>query len=191
MAILPLINMTLARRTFHCAVGAAGTGITVPIYSTTSPTFALWNPLGTNRIAVLNYIGLTVAATATPAITGLALSEVVNTGGSFGTGLPVAAWTDATVYNARLGPQPTGGNSARVGVATTTLTTAGNTFMDLGIGQATTSLAGGLTTTVFNFQNLPIVALDPGTLIHLVGNPVAPVETFVASICWTEFDYVP
>jgi hypothetical protein len=180
--------MTLAGRTFHSIVGAAGTGITIPIYSTTSPTCALWNPLGSNKIVVPVSIQLGVAATATPAITTLALSQVVNTGGGFATGLPIAAWTDATIYNGRIG-RGTGGSAGRVGVATTTLTAAGNSFYELGLSQATTSLVGGTVWMEHDFMDK--IALEPGTLIHLVGNPLAPVETMVVSISWAEYDLIP
>ena len=187
----PTLQMTLAGRVFHSAVGAAGTGITVPIYSSTSPTCALWNPLGTNKIIVPISIQLGVAATATPAITTLALSEVLNTGASYGTSLPVAAWTDASVYNGRIakGGGTTSVAAGRVGVATTTLTTAGNTFYELGLSQATTSLAAGWVWLEHDFNDK--IALDPGTLIHLVGNPIAPVETMVVSLSWAEYDFVP
>jgi hypothetical protein len=186
----PVLQQTLAGRTYHSAVGAAGTGITIPIYSTTSPTCALWNPLGTNKIVVPISIQLGVAATATAAITTLALSQVVNTGAAFATGLPIAAWTDATVYNGRIsrGGGTGIGNAGRIGVATTTLTAAGNTFYELGFSQATTALAAGLVWIEHDFNDK--IALDPGTLIHLVGNPLAPVETMVASISWYEIDFV-
>ena len=187
MAISPTLQMTLSGRTYNAAAGAAGTGITIPIYSTTSPTFALWNPSGTNKIIVPVSIQLGTAATATAAITTLALSSVINTGSALGTGNPVAAFTDATVYNGRV-QRGTGGNAGRVGVATTTLTTAGNTFYELGFSQATTALAAGWVWMEHDFMDK--VALDPGTFVHLVGNPIAPVETMVVSISWIEYDYV-
>jgi hypothetical protein len=185
MAVLPDINMALAGRIFHAVGGGAGTGITIPIYSSTSPTFALWNPMGTRRLIVPKTLSIGVAATATPAITSLALGQVVSTGPTYATGLPIAAWTDATVYNGRL-QLGTSTNSGRVGVATTTLTTAANSFYELGFNQATVALAAGITklTHVFNDE----IVMDPGTLIHLVGNPIAPVETFVVSITWKEYD---
>ena len=182
----PTLQMTLAGRTYNSLVGGAGTGITIPIYSSTSPTCALWNPAGSNRIIVPISIQLGVAATATPAITTLALSSVINTGSALGTGNPVAAWTDATVYNGRI-QKGSGGNAGRVGVATSTLTTAGNSFYELGFSQATTALAAGLVWIEHDFVDK--IALDPGTLVHLVGNPIAPVETFVVSITWAEYDY--
>lgn len=182
----PQLQQTLARATFHCTVGGAGTGITIPIYSTTSPTCALWNPQGTNKILVPISVQLGVAATATGAITSLALSQVINTGPTFATGLPIAAWTDATVYNGRIG-STTGGNSGRVGVATTTLTTAGNSFYELGLSQATTALAPGWVWLEHDFNDK--MTLDPGSLVHLVGNPLAPVETMVVSLSWYEIPY--
>ena len=169
MSILPngstfanVLQLNVAGRVFHSMVGAAGTGITIPIYSATSGvSFALWNPLGTNKLVVPISLQLGVAATGTPAITTLALGQVVNTGSSYATGLPIAAWTDATVYNGRVGKYGTGSGSARVGVATTTLTTAANSFYDLGFSQATTALAPGLVTMEHDFYDK--VVLEPGS----------------------------
>jgi hypothetical protein len=187
----PNLQMTLAGRMFHTMVGAAGTGITVPIYSTTSPTFALWNPLGSNRLIVPLSIRLGVAATATAAITTLGLDILYNTGGAFATGLPIAAWTDATVFNGRSkygsSAASAANNAGRIGIATTTLTTAATAFYELGLSQATTALAPGWVWLEHDFMD--DLVLDPGTLIHLVGNPLAPVETMVASITWYEPDW--
>jgi hypothetical protein len=188
----PNLQTTLAGRMFSAMAGAAGTGITIPIYSATSGvSFALWNPYGSGRIIVPVSLQLGVAATATAAITTLALSQVINTGATYATGLPIAAWTDATVYNGRSkygSSAAAGTNQGRIGVATTTLTTAGNSFYELGFSQATTALAPGLAWVEHDFNDK--LVLDPGTLIHLVGNPLAPVETFVAGINWYEIDYV-
>ena len=185
----PQLQITLAGRSFNSMVGAAGTGITIPIYSTTSPTCALWNPLGTNKLIVPTKFMLGVAATATAAITSLALSQVINTGSAFATGLPIAAWTDANVYNGRIARGVGSGNAGRVGVATTTLTTAGNAFYNLGLSQATTALAPGWVWLEHEFDDA--LALDPGTLVHLVGDPLAPVETMVVHLQWNEYDFVP
>jgi hypothetical protein len=179
-----LPQSTIAGRSFHGSAGA--TGVTVPIYNSTSPTFALWNPVGSNRILIPVTFAIGVEATGTPAITTLGLSEVINTGAAVGTGNPVAAWTDATVYNGRVGR--TGGNYGRIGVATTTLTSAGNFFYEFGFSQATTSLANGWVSLVHKFDGT--IALEPGSLIHLVGAPLAPVEVLTPSITWIEIDYV-
>ena len=186
----PYLQQTLAGRMFTSHGSVGGTAITIPIYSTTSPTFALWNPLGTGRVIVPVSLQVGVAATATPAIGSLALSQVLNTGGAFATGLPIAAWTDGIVYNGRskYGSSNSAGanNVGRIGIATTTLTTAGNTFYELGVSQATTTLASGLVWLEHDFNDK--LALDPGTLVHLVGNPAAPVETMNVTMSWYEID---
>jgi hypothetical protein len=185
------LQITLAGQMFTSKGSVGGTGITVPIYSTTSPTFSLWNPSGSNKILVPVSIQLGTEATATVAIGSLALSVVYNTGGAFATGLPIAAFTDAVVYNGRTrygsSAVQAANNSGRVGIGTTTLTTAGTTFYELGLSQATTALAPGWVWMEHDFQDK--LALDPGTFIHLVGNPAAPVEAMNASICWYEIPY--
>ena len=81
-----------------------------------------------------------------------------------------------------------GQNVGRLGVATSNLTSAATEFFNLGVSQSTTTLVGGLATVTYRFDDC--LALDPGTLIHLVGTPLAPVETFVASIGWIEQDFI-
>lgn len=183
------LQMTLAGRSFFASAGSnTGTGITIPIYSTTTGvSFALWNPLGSNRILDLKVLTIGVAATATPAITTLALGVLLNTGGSAGAGLPISGWTDGVVYNGRFS-KSTGQNVGRIGVATSNLSSATTEFYNLGISQATTSLAGGLVTLTYRFDDC--LALDPGTMVHLVGTPLAPVETAVVSLGWIEQDFV-
>lgn len=164
---------------------AGGAGITVPIYNSTSPTFALWNPAGSNKLIVPIRLTIGVEATATPAITTFGLAQVLTTGASAATAAPIAAWTDGSVWNGRVGR--TGGNYGRLGVATTTLTTAANFFYSLGFSQATVALAPGLVMLDHVFDDALI--LEPGTLVHLVGNPAAPVEAVTPSIMWYEIAY--
>lgn len=178
-----LPQLTLAGKSFHGSAGA--TGVTVPIYNSTSPTFALWNPLGSNKIIIPVTFAVGVEATGTPAITTLGLSEVISTGANAATGAVISAWTDATVYNGRIGQ--VGGNKGRLGVATTTLGAAGNFFYEFGFSQATTSLANGWVSLVHKFDGM--IALEPGSLVHVVGAPLAPVEVMTPSISWIEIDY--
>lgn len=166
---------------------AGGAGITVPIYNSTSPTFALWNPAGSNKLIVPVRMSIGVEATATPAIATLGFSQKLSTGASAATAAPIAAFTDGNVWNGRIGR--TGGNYGRLGVATTTLTAAGDFFYSLGFSQATIALAAGLVNLTHEFNDALI--LEPGTLIHLVGNPAAPVEAMTPSIVWYEVPYQP
>lgn len=176
----------LKARTFIGSV-AGGAGITVPIYNSTSPTFALWNPLGSNKLIVPVQLTLGVEATATPAIATLGLSVLNYAGANPGTAAPVTAWTDGVVWCGRVGKS--GGNAGRLGIATTTLASAGTFFYGLGFSQATTALAAGLVSLQHIFEDALII--EPGNLVHLVGNPAAPVEAFTPTIVWYELDYTP
>jgi hypothetical protein len=179
-----ILQQALRARTYFGSV-AGGAGTTVPIYNSTSPTFALWNPLGSNRLIVPVQFTMGVEATGTPAIATFGFSQLINAGANYGTAAPIAAWTDGVVYNGRVGR--TGGNVGRTGVATTTLTAAATFFYGLGFSQATTALAAGLVSLQHLFNDAMI--LEPGTAIHLVGNPAAPVEAVTPTITWYELDY--
>ena len=166
---------------------AGGSGITVPIYNSTSPTFALWNPAGSNRLLVLNKLTIGTEATNTTVIATLGLAQVQYAGANIGTAAPVTAFTDGVVYNGRIGR--VGGNLGRIGVATTTLAAAATFFYGLGFSQALASatIPGGLISLQHNFDGGLI--LEPGTLVHLVGNPAAPAEALTPMLSWFELDY--
>ena len=174
-------DSTLAQSTFIAPTTYAG--VTVPIYSGTTPTYALWNPLGSNRLMVPVSINVGVEATGTAALAALGLSQVTSTTGSFATGLPIATWTAATVYNGRVGKS--GGNSVRFATSLT-LTTAGNFFYHLGFGNASAAAGTGYVTMRHDFNGQLI--LEPGNLIHLVGVPVAPGQPLTVSMSWIELD---
>jgi hypothetical protein len=175
---------TLAGHTYHGTTTYAG--VAVPIYSSTSPTFALWNPLGSNKILIPYKLSVGVEATNTAVIATLGLGQVINTGGAYATGLPIAAWTDTTPWNGRVGHQD--GRQGRFALSAT-LTSAANFFYNLGFSQATTALAPGLVSMQHNFDGG--LAIAPGSLIHLVGVPAAPAEQMIATISWFEIDYSP
>jgi hypothetical protein len=158
-------------------------GVTIPTYSSTSPTFALWNPAGSGRLLMPIGIQVGVEATGTAAIGALGLSKVESTTSSFATGLPIAAWTDATVYTGRIGRS--GGNLGRFALAAT-LTAAGTFFYHLGLGLA--SAAAGTNYQYLSHDFNGKLLLEPGTLIHVVGVPVGPGQPLTASIDWVELD---
>jgi hypothetical protein len=181
-----ILQQALKGRTFVGTV-AGGSGITVPIYNTTSPTFALWNPLGSNKLIVPIQITLGVEATATPAISTFGLAQSTFAGANIGTAAPVTAWTDGVVYPGRIGR--VGGNSGRIGVATSTLASASTFFYGLGFSQATTALAAGLVSLQHDFHDS--IVIEPGNLVSLVGNPAAPVEAVTPMFSWYELDWQP
>jgi hypothetical protein len=178
-----ILQQAIRARTFIGTV-AGGAGITVPIYNTTTFTFGLWNPANTQRLIVPIQLSLGIEATGTAAVAEFGFSQVLTTGGSAATAAPIATWTDATVYNGRIGK--TGGNVGRIGNGT--LTAAGTYFYGTGIGLSTTTLVGGPVTNDHWFNDSLI--LEPGTMIHLVGNIVAPGSPVTPMLSWYELDYL-
>jgi hypothetical protein len=170
---------TMVNSTFMAPI----TTVTIPIYNSTSPTYALWNPAGSNRLLMPISIELGVEATGSAVIGSLGLSQVINTTSAFATGLPIAAWTDTTVYNGLVGR--TGNNQGRV-ASSATLTTAGNLFYHFGFSAATTSLVGGWISITHDFNGK--IVMEPGTLVHLVSTPAAQTDVMTACISWIECD---
>jgi hypothetical protein len=182
-SVLPnfLPAATLANYTFMATT--LYSGVTVPTYNTTSPTYALWNPLGSNRLMMPVSIKIGVEATGTAAIGALGLSQVLSTTSSFATGLPIATWTDSTVYNGRVGK--TGGNNCRFSTSLT-LTSAGTFFYHLGLGLG--SAVAGLNWNELEYDFNGELLIEPGNMIHLVGVPVGPGQPLTVTTTWIELD---
>jgi len=163
-----------------CFIGStAATGVDIPIYNATAAhTAVLWNPQGSGVNLALNTLAVGQADATTPAISGLALAFLLNTGSAVGTGAPVVTFTDALVQNAIIGK---GGNRARFGAASISATAL---LMSLGLSQDSVTPGTQLDTSTFVFNGSVIV--PQGALVAVVGAPVAFGQAMVASITWAE-----
>lgn len=164
----------------QCFIGStAPTGVDLPIYNATAAhTAVLWNPQGSGVNLLVNKVAVSEADATTPAITGLGLSYLLNTGAAIATGAPVVTFTDATVQNAKIGR---GGNKARFGAASISATTF---LMALGLGQISATPGTGIDTAIYDFDGSLVV--PPGVLIALVGAPLAFGQAVTASFTWAE-----
>jgi hypothetical protein len=164
----------------QCFIGStAATGVDIPIYTATAAhTAVLWNPGGSGVNLVLNTFSAGQADATTPAIAGLGLSYLLNTGSAIGTGAPVVTFTDAIVQNAKIG---VGGAKARFGAASISATSF---LMSLGASQDSTTPGANIDTSAFNFNGSVIV--PPSTLVAVVGVPIAFGQAMAVSISWAE-----
>lgn len=164
----------------QCFIGStAATGVDIPIYNATAAhTAVLWNPAGSGVNLVLNTFSAGQADATTPAISGLGLSYLLNTGAAIGTGAPVVTFTDAIVRNANLNGN---GAKARFGAASISATSF---LMSLGASQDSTTPGANIDTSAFNFNGS--VILPPGTLVAVVGAPIAFGQAMVVSLSWAE-----
>ena len=163
-----------------CFIGStAATGVDIPIYNATAAhTAVLWNPQGSGVNLLMNEFSIGQADASTPAISGLGLSFLLNTGAAIGTGAPVVTFTDALVQNALIGK---GGNRARFGAASISATTF---LMSLGVSQDSITPGTQMDMSVFCFNGSLVV--PPGTLIAVVGAPIAFGQAMVATLTWAE-----
>lgn len=174
-------QQTLKERTFIASTTYAG--VVVPIYSSTSPTFGLWNPYGSTKDLVLIRLNIGVSDSTTPVVTSLGLGYVANTGATVATGAPLSALTETQPVCGMIGRTPS--HASRFTLAAT-LTSAASFFYELGASQATTTAANGLMFNSYEFQG--DIVVPPGTFIHLVGSPVAPGVHLAATLVFTEID---
>ncbi len=164
----------------QCFVGStAATGVDIPIYNATAAhTAVLWNPAGSGVNLVLNTFSAGQADASTPAISGLGLSYLLNTGSAIGTGAPVVSFTDAIVQNAKIG---IGGNKARFGAASISATSF---LMSLGASQDSITPGANIDLSLFEFNGSVIV--PQSTLVAVVGAPIAFGQAMVVSLSWAE-----
>jgi hypothetical protein len=177
------LDQTIKGRSFIATTTYAG--VTIPIYSTTaSHTFALLNPAGSGRLLVPVKLTVGYGSATTPALSTLGLGVVSNVT-TVGTGAAVVTFTDATIYNGRLGL--TLGGKCRFALAAAT--TAAATFeYELGMSQESATPGTGMANLTHNFEDM--IAIEPGTFITLVGAPLAPGQPLVVSMSYIERDYV-
>jgi hypothetical protein len=162
------------------------TGILVPTYNSTSPTFGLWNPAGSGFNAVLAQFSMGFVST-TGAPANILYANLAGAGNAIATAAPISAFTSTAPTNCLLGA----GNATQmkftgVAAATNTLTTAGTIFATMGVSQLTTT---GATTTapmytaIDNIDGKIIVA--PGNFFYVVGS-AAPLTLFDMTLFWEE-----
>jgi hypothetical protein len=172
----------------QCFIGTGPVaGVAIPIQSSTTMRFALWNPSESGVNVMLNTYMQTKVDAADPGVGGYLLGLILNTGGAAATGAPVATFTNVTPINALLA----GGKAprARFGSAATagTLTTASSQFYSLGLSRETVTDTVGPVLLKHSFDGALVLA--PGTLVHLVGI-AADTQVSMSTITWAEIPIV-
>jgi hypothetical protein len=169
----------------QCFIGStAVAGVVIPVSTTTSPTFLLWNPTGSGVHLVLNRMMISAPADGTNDFVGLGLSYVASAGSQIGTGAPVVSGTFVAPLNARLGNGQA--SKARFAPATATIVAAGTFIYSLGF----TLFEGDIATTALAPVSLIHdfgggVVVPPGVAILPVADEAAGLTTQI-SLTWAE-----
>lgn len=162
----------------------ATAGVVVPIASTLTPTYSLWNPAGSGKLMVP--ICALIGWTATTAALGtLVWTATTNAGSGISTTAPFVAFGTGTPVNCNLGS----GKASVMRVAnggTTTLVAAATFYRSTGMSitatTAATSVAPGWTWRD-DFDGTSV--LPPSSAIHLMASTAIAITAQV-TVIWEE-----
>jgi hypothetical protein len=166
------------------ASSTATTGVVIPIATTLTPTYSLWNPAGSGKLLVpiVCYIGWTSTTAALGTVLWMATT---NAGSSISSTAPFVAFGTGTPVNQNLGA----GKVSQVRAAnggTTTLVAAATVFRESGWSitatTAATSVAPGWTWRD-DFDGSAII--PPGNAIHLMATTAIAITATITTI-WYE-----
>ena len=179
-AMAKYYTMTYRGAVFHGASAAAG--ILIPISTTTAPTFALWNPSGSGKNAVLlKFLLGWVSTTGAPG----SVLYMFKTGVGASIGTPISAF--ATVAGNPVNGLLGSGNASSMlfAPATATINAAGTVLRPMGVSQLTTTGTAtfGTATMVEDFEGTIIV--PPGVLFYIAGS-AALLSLFAHGLIWAE-----
>lgn len=168
---------------FHGATAAAG--VVIPISTSLTPTFSLWNPAGSGYDFEL--VCFKAGWSATTAVLGtIGYTFTANAGNGISSTAPFVAFGTGTPMNAKFN----GGRSSAARLAgggTTTLVAASTNFTNSGIVTAATTAA--TTTAPMWIARDDIdgtIILEPGNAMHIMGSTAVAV-TLTIDLSWIEW----
>ena len=162
----------------------ASTGVVLPISTTLTPTYSLWNPSGSGKllVPVVCYLGWTSTTAALGEIVWMATT---NAGSGISSTAPFVAFGTGTPVNGNLGS----GKSSQMRVAnggTTTLVAASTFYRSTGWSITATTAAtatGPGWTWRDDFDGSSVV--PPGNAIHIMATTAIAIAATITTI-WEE-----
>ena len=155
-------------------------GVVLPISSTLTPTYSLWNPAGSGKLIVPIVTLISWNAT-TGVFGGLCWHATTNAGSSISTTAPFVAFGTGAAVNANIGSGKV--SQLRVGSGGTTTLVAASTFYR-GIGATVITGAVTVVTAPFllrdDWDGSGI--LPPGNAIHLFGTTAVAITACVTLV---------
>ncbi len=157
-------------------------GVVIPIASSLTPTYSIWNPAGSGKllVPVVTLIGWTATTTADGSFIWM---STANAGSGISSTAPFTAFGSGTPVNANLGSGKV--SAIRLGSGgTTTLVAAPSVYRDTGISAGiTTAATAGFWVMRDDWDGSGIV--PPGNAIHLMGTTAIAATVQVTQV-WVE-----
>jgi hypothetical protein len=162
----------------------AAAGVLLTAYNSTSPTYGIWNPLGSGVMVIPLHVKMGVATANTLSVSAFGITWMANAGSEVGTGSQVTAWTDAAPVNAKLGIGSP--SKIRFTPSGATLATAPVHLTSIANSQESTATAGNVQWVHHDFDGH--LGIPPGNFIG-IGGSVAPGQTWQVSTSWIEIPF--
>jgi hypothetical protein len=163
---------------YYASTTAAG--VVIPISTTLTPTYSLWNPAGSGKLMVP--IALLVGWDATTSVMGgLVWTATTNAGSGISSTAPFVAFGTGTAVNANLGSGKV--SQMRTGTGgTTTLVAAPIFYRTTGIVTAATAAVTVTAGWIWrdDFDGTSVV--PPGNAIHLMGSTAVAVTACITTV---------
>ena len=161
-------------------------GVVIPISTTVTPVYSIWNPAGSGKLCVpiVTLIGWT---STTAALGSLIWSITTNTGSNFTTAAPIQAFGTGTPVNGYTGAGKTSAMRIATG-GTTTLAAAGTVFRDTGIQLLVTTAASSTAPGwIWRDEWEGMSVIPPGNAIHLLGTTAVLLTVTITTV----FEEIP
>ncbi len=155
-------------------------GVVIPISSTLTPTYSLWNPAGSGKL-IVPIVTLVTWTVTTGAFGGLVWHATTNAGSSISTTAPFVAFGTGTAVNANIGSGKV--SQLRVGSGgTTTLVAAATFYRSLGVTIPTAAIS--VPTAPFQIRDDwdGTGILPPGNAIHLFGATAVALTAVITTV---------
>ena len=152
------------------------------INSTTAPNFALWNPAGSGKNAVLvRYSNGWNATTEAPG--NIQLMVLTGAGSNVATAAPVITWTNVAPSSTLLGSGKV--SAMKAATAATSLTGVGVVGFTLGLNHLTTTGTATFGSYTADYLFYETVIVTPGTLVYTAGS-ASTATTYNQTLIWYE-----
>ncbi len=155
-------------------------GVVIPISSSTTPTYSLWNPAGSGKL-IVPIVTLVSWNVTTGVFGGLVWHATTNAGSSISTTAPMVAFGTGAAVNANIGSGKV--SQLRVGSGGTTTLVAAPTFYR--------AFGATLITGAVTIPTAPFLLRDdwdgtgilpPGNAIHLMGTTAVAITAVVTLV---------
>ena len=156
-------------------------GVVIPIASTLTPTYSIWNPAGSGKLCVpiVTLIGWTAT---TAALGSFVWHVTTNAGAAIATGGAISAFASVAAVNANVGSGKV--SAMRIGATgTNTLAAAASMYRETGcMIIATTAATAAAPGWVWRDEWDGTGILPPGNAMHLLGTTAIAVGVTVSTV---------